>query len=187
MRSLDKTIDALSEKLLTLDSGPLAELRRMELGDPGTPASWRIAVALNLPQNELDVWMRIVKTLAILTPRGNRGSNVRLHDPAVALGTVFCDGGNPGWPPPGSNPAPKLSEPRLARFLALTPNQRGESLERIARMLASSRDSGRGICCTEIAHLLLGPNDEQPLRNIAYAYYARLDRATRQPNEEGTR
>jgi CRISPR system Cascade subunit CasB len=158
----------------------------MEPGKAGTPAFWRVAVALDFPQNELDVWMRIVKMLAILTPRGNRGSSVRLHDPAVALGTTFCDGGNPGWPPPGSNPAPRLSEPRLARFLALAPNQRGESLERIVRMLTSSRDSGRGICCTEIAHLLLDPADEQPLKNVAYAYYARLDRATRHPNQEGT-
>ena len=186
MRSLDKTIGALSEMLLALDSGPLAELRRMEPGNAGTPAFWRVAVALDLPQNELDVWMRIVKTLAILTPRGNRSSKVRLHDPAVALGTVFCDGGNPGWPPPGSNPAPKLSEPRLARFLASAPNQRGESLERIVRVLASSRDPGRGIRCTEIAHLLLDPDDEQPLKDVAYAYYARLDRATRHPNQEGT-
>jgi len=186
MLSLDETMDALSAKLLSLDPGPLAELRRMESGRTGTPTFWRMAAAFDFPQDKQDIWMRIVKILAILTPRGGRSTRVRLNDDTRSLGAVFCDGGDPNWPPQGSRPAPKLSEQQFARLLATPANQRGEALERTARMLASSRNPEKGICCTDLARLLLYPADEQSLKRVARDYYARLDRVIRNLNKEGT-
>ena len=51
MRSLEETITALSAKLLALDSGPLAELRRMDprAAIPVTPTLHRL-LARNVPE-----------------------------------------------------------------------------------------------------------------------------------------
>ena len=43
MPSLDETIATVSQRLLALDPGPLAELRRMDPDGVGTPIFWRLA------------------------------------------------------------------------------------------------------------------------------------------------
>ncbi len=183
----EETVESISKKLLGLDSGPLAELRRMEPEEAGTPMFWRMAAEYGFRDVELSIWKRIVRIMALLTPRGNRSDAVRLHERTRRLGAVLCDGGDPGWPPKGANATPVLSEQRLARFLATPADQRGESLERIARMLARSRNPQNGINCTEIAYLLLYPDKATYLDDVARHYYSRLDRAAYQSkNEEGT-
>ncbi len=189
--SLQDSIRQLSAAMLSLAPGPLAELRRMEAGGIGAPAYWRLAANAGFLDGSAETWMRIVKIMAILTPRGTLTGAERLHqdgnggDGRCSLGAVLCDGGDPGWPPKG-RPVHNgvFSEKRLARFLALPAAARGPALERIARTLASTRDVARGIDCVEIASLLLHPgNDEHP-RRIAREYYRRLDRAVR-ANEKG--
>jgi CRISPR system Cascade subunit CasB len=156
MRPLEETIAVLSAKLLLLAPGPLSELRRMEPDGVGTSMFWRLVAILDLPAQKTQEWMQIVRILAILTPKSAQNASVCLHDRSFRLGRILCDGGNPACP----------SDP-----------QRGEALERIARMLARSRSPEVGMNCTEIALLLLDPNNPLPLQDVARYYYARLDRA----------
>ncbi len=183
----EQAVESISKKLLGLDSGPLADLRRFGPEEAGTPMFWRMAAEYGFPDVEMGAWKQIVRIMALLTPKGNRGDEVRLHERTRRLGAVLCDGGDPGWPPKGANATPALSEQRLARFLATPADQLGESLERIARMLARSRNPQSGINCTEIAYLFLYPNNPTHLDDVARHYYSRLDRAAYQSkNEEGT-
>jgi CRISPR system Cascade subunit CasB len=187
MLTLDETIESISAKLLGMHPGQLAELRRMEPEGTGTPMFWRMAAQYEFQDADLNVWKRIVRILALLTPRGTRSADVRLHERSRRLGTVLCDGGDSAWPPKGPDPSPVLSELRLARFLATPADQRGEALERIARMLSRRRNAQRGVNCVEIARLLLYPSEAHPLQDVARNYYSRLDRAAYQSkNEEGT-
>lgn len=187
MSMIEDTIESLSPKLLSLDPGPLAELRRMQLDGAGTPIFWRLAAEHEFRDSDLDAWKQIVRILALLVPRGSRSGDARLHERSRRLGTVLCDGGNPAWPPPGPEPSPVMSEQRLARLLAMSAAQRGEALERIARMLARTRSPQSGINCIDIARLLLDPGDVRPLQDIARDYYSKLDRAAKQSKkQEGT-
>jgi CRISPR system Cascade subunit CasB len=188
MPPLEETIDKLSNELLALAPGPVAELRRMEIGGPGAPAYWRLAKECRFLDSNPDLWMRIVAIMAILTSKGKRRGNDRLHDPRRRLGVVLCDGADPGWPGDarGDAPRPFLSETRLARLFALPAGQRGEAIARIARMLATRRDPASGVNCVEIAALLLSPDNERNLQNIARDYYRRLDAAAFKTKAEET-
>jgi len=186
MPRLDETIATLSSKLLALDTGPLAELRRMEPDGVGTPMFWRLASELEFRVSQTKEWMQIVRILAILTPKSRLNPAVRLHDRSYQLGRAFCDGGNTAWPSDSQHPRPTLSEQRFNRLLAMPAAQRGEAVERIARMLARSRTPEVGIDCEEIARLLLQPSDSRSLQGIARAYYDRLDQAARNSKKEGT-
>lgn len=177
--TLNETMKVLSKELLRLQPGALAELRRMDPDGPGTPDYWRLATACGfLEDTRADAWIQIVKILAILTPKGERHHADRLHDGRHGFGTALCDGGNPAWGG-NSRARPVLSESRLARFLAQPASQRGPALERLARQLARSRDRGHGLNCREIAELLLNPENKFIQRDIAAAYYKRLDDAAR--------
>lgn len=186
MPSLDETIATVSQKLLGLDSGPLAELRRMEPDGAGTPIFWRLAAELSFHSDQTREWMQIIRILAILTPKSRLNPTVRLHDRSRWLGRVLCDGGNPAWPTDRNSPRPALSEERFARLLATPVAQRGEALTRTARMLARSRAPELGVNCAEVARFVLDSGDSRLLQNIARAYYDRLDHATRNPKKEGT-
>jgi len=186
MPPLEETISKLSTGLLALAPGPLAALRRMEAGSVGEPAYWRLASQCGFRDGDADIWMQIVIIMAILVPKGQRTPDHRLHVPKQCLGAVLCDGGNAGWRAEGSEPRPVLSETRLARFLALPAAQRGPALERIARMLATRRDPQQGLNCTEIAALLLRPQDQRNLQNIARDYYRRLDYVAPEARTEET-
>lgn len=187
MSTLETTITEVSERLRGLEPGPLAELRRMVPGGNGTPVFWRLAVTHEFDQGRIGVWQRIIQVMAVLSAKGLPETRPHLHDRKRSLGAVLCDGGNRGWEPPAGNaPRPMLSEHRLARFLAVPAQARGEALERLARMLAGSRDPASGINCAEIAGLLLNPGDPAALHRIARDYYARLDWASRASLKEGT-
>jgi CRISPR system Cascade subunit CasB len=189
MKLPDK-IHNLSKEMLRLAPGPLAELRRMDIGGVGAPAFWRLAAACGFLDGPALSWMRIVKIMAILTPKGERSGQERLHQKRDkdgrdrSLGSVLCDGGQPGWPSTGQGESPALSETRLARLLAGPANERGPTLERITRALASRRDPTSGVDCTDIARLLLFPDDPEPPRTLAREYYRRLDLAARQNSKE---
>jgi CRISPR system Cascade subunit CasB len=181
---LEEKIALLSQRLLRLDTGALAELRRMEVGGVGPLPYWALAAECGFLDDDADVWMRIVHILAILTPKGERKTEDRLHDPARRLGAALCDGGDPNWPAGGGDPRPILSETRLARLLATPADRRGEDLTRLARMLAAKRDRANGVNCREIAALLLFERVERNPREIAKAYYRRLDAAARKAEKE---
>ena len=185
MPTLDDRIDAIARALRGLDPGPLAELRRMAPGGPGTASFWRLAAEHELRQDEIAAWQAIVRIMAILCPRGDPDARGYLHDRKRPLGAVLCDGGDPDWPG-DAPPRPLLSEARLARFLALPHPARAEALERIARMLARTRPEQAGIDCTGIARLLLEPGNADLPGRLARAYYDRLDRAERAHQKEGT-
>ncbi len=186
MPSLDETIATVSQRLLALDPGPLAELRRMDSDGVGTPIFWRLAAELGFHADQTKHWMQVVRILAILTPKSRLNPAVRLHDRSRQLGRAFCDGGSPEWPSDPKSPRPALSEARFARLLATPVGQRGEALERVARMLARTRAPEVGINCTEIARLILQSEKSFPLQDLARDYYRRLDPADRNATKEGT-
>ncbi len=176
---LRSMIGKLSTAMAKLDTGDLADLRRADCEGSGPAAFWRLAAACGfLDDNRSEAWMRIVKIMAILTPKGARVKPI--HDPKKKIGSVLCDGGNPGWRP--SEP-PLLSETRLMRFLAEPPGRRAVSLERIARMIVAKRTGEPNIDCTEIAGLLLFQDRSFAIKNIARDYYRRLDGAVAQTAE----
>ena len=178
-------VGALSAALLRLGTGELAELRRMETNGPGCAAFWQLAAACGFigEVNRTDTWMRIVKFMALLAPKGERTRVLPVHDPARRLGAALCDGGNPDWGA-GVETRPFLSETRLMRFLSEPPRQRAETLVRFARTLATNRDPRSGVDCNEIAALLLFPDKKTNLQDVARAYYRRLDPAMRRAKKE---
>ena len=188
-QTLEQKINHLSQEMKQLGTGPLAELRRMAADGPGTTDFWHLARFCGFleDQNPTDAWMRIVKIMAILTSKGEPADRRPLHNKSRSLGTVLCDGGHDPWPTAGAAARPFLSETRLARFLAQRPEQRAEALERQARALAAKRNPDIGINCANIAALLLYPdNESHHLRELARAYYRRLDSAARKTKEEET-
>jgi CRISPR system Cascade subunit CasB len=179
-------VSRASADILRLGTGPLAELRRMMMEGPGVPAFWQVAAAGGFldEKSRTGTWMRIVKIMAILTPKGERKNDDRLHDEGRRLGAVLCDGGDPNWKPEGGEPRPFLSELRFARFLSQPLEQRGDALERIARSLANRKNRDSGINCAEIAALLLFPEISYGLQDLARDYYKRLDSAARQSKQK---
>jgi CRISPR system Cascade subunit CasB len=176
------TVARIAEGMRWLGTGDLAELRRMQRGDPGCPAFWNLAAKSGFIDEvgRMDAWMLIVKVMAILTPKGEPPAPL-LHDPQKRLGTLLCDGGDPEW---NNSKRPLLSEPRLMRLLAETPNRRSASIERIARLLAAKRKADAGINCSEIAELVLFPKRDSSARGIARDYYRRLDAAALQNSQK---
>lgn len=178
---------AAARLLQGLDPGGLAELRRMSSSGAGAPAYWRLAA--RYPRTigrRHETWMAIVRTLAILTPKGDPEARPPLHDPKRRLGDVLCDGGDPDWP--GQNAfRPAISERRLAQLMSARAQQRPVLLERAVRALAGTRRAGTGINVVDIAWWLLSNDPADAARRLAERYYARLDRAERnqQSTEQG--
>lgn len=181
----DAAIDAAS-MMKHLDSGTLADLRRME---PGREAAgfWKLVArhpaTIGNPNREAE-WMRIIRILAILTPKGKPGNRGSLHDGKRRLGHVLCDGGDPNWPgtAPSGPPRPVFSEHRLATLLAARGQHRAVLLTRAARAIARSIPPDAGVNVWDIARALLFPGDN---RQIAEHYYRRLDKAASAQSEEG--
>jgi len=171
---LKEKVVALSDELLRLDPGDMAELRRFKPGEVGPLAYWRLAAKCGFLDDSPERWGPLVRILAILTPKGEKPARVRLHDPKRSLGAVLCDGGDPSWSR-DREARPMLSEARLARLLAASPAQRADAVTRIARMLAASREPGTGLNTVELAALLLSNEGEDEIRRIAKEFYRRLD------------
>ena len=169
---------AAASMMQHLDPGPLAELRRMEKGRRA-PAFWKLLArhprTIGRPEKE-EVWMNIIRVVAILTPKGDPVSRLPLHNSRRPLGAVLCDGGDQGW----IGPRPVFSERRLTQLMAARGPQRTVLLERAARTLARSMSSSSGVNVPDIAYTLLTPDDG---RRLAEPYYRRLDRAAQQSNE----
>lgn len=158
---LPASIARLAAGVVALRPGPLAELRRMDVGGAGTSAFWRLMVENGLDGSEH--WLQFLRLLALLTPRGEPGPHKHLHNPKRALGTALADSDYP--------------EPRLLRFLALPLVARATALERMVRWLAAN-DSGPGIDCLEL-FLLLRSGKVQHSRKLAEHYYRAADRGAK--------
>jgi hypothetical protein len=178
---LKDIIEKTSEQMLRrMGPGELAELRRMS-GPVAPAAYWRLAAECGFLDDNPQRWMPIIQIMALLTPKGDRQSNDRLHDPRRQFGEVLADGGDADWRG-GGDARPFLSETRLARFLAAPAAARAETLTRLARALASTRNRNSGVNCVEIASLIL--STDPALNKIAQAYYRRLDAARTSAPEE---
>lgn len=209
--TIDETIGNICRDLAGLDPGPLADLRRMDTTSDryGAPFFWRLRSRYDLgtsPGRELK-WAQVVQALAILTPKGrdehkpsrharrDQASDARAASPdgqtevkrpsRRSLGHVLCDGADPGWPEDPANPRPLYSETRLAQLLGSSGETRVDLAVRVARFLAVRLPADVSFDCTDIARLLLYPDDASVGRKIARDYYARLDstRRTEQAND----
>lgn len=160
--SLGATVAELARRMLRLEPGALARLRRMEVDGPGEPEFWKLAVDCGLKGETRD--LRLVRLLALLAPKGAVSTRMPFHKRgnAHALGRALHKAG--------------LSEARLARFLALPHGRRADALERLVRLLATGGASAAGIDCTDIARLIFF-NDASDLRKLAETYYRGLDTA----------
>ena len=179
---LKEKVVALSDELLRLDPGDLAELRRFQPGEAGPLAYWRLAAKCGFLDDSPERWGPLVRILAILTPKGEKRARGRLHDPKRSLGAVLCDGGDPTWSR-DREARPMLSETRLTRLLATSPAQRADAVTRIARMLAARREPGTGLNTVELAALLLSNEGEAEMRRIAREFYRRLDTTPKSTTE----
>lgn len=181
---LRDTIFEIGRTLAGLDPGALAELKRMSLDadQAGAPYFWRLAARHDFGNGgRLETWARIVQIMAILTDKGAPEGKRSPHEPATkvngwrGLGAALCDGGDPGWGRGQTGSRPMLSELRFARLLASRGEMRGELLERAARALAAKKSPGSGVECTDLARLLLDPDNTHHARKLARDYYSRLD------------
>lgn len=180
-QSVQATALAAAKDLQHLDSGNLAELRRMRPSSIGAPAYWRLAARHpgTIGQNP-DAWLAILRSFAILTPRGEPENRPSLHNAKRRLGHVLCDGGNPNWPVSGESVQAAVSEKRLNQLMSARGKQRQVLFERIMRIVARTRNPESGVNVLDIAWWLLSPNTEQSARHLAESYYQRLDRAERE-------
>ena len=175
-----ETALAAAKLLRRLDSGSLAELRRMRAPSAGVPAYWRLAVRhTETIGKRHDDWMAILRMLAILAPKGDPDNRPSLHDRKRRLGEILCDGGDPDWRPAGDSVRPAISERRLAQLLAARGRQRQILLERAIRAIARTRRSDSGVNVVDIAWWLLDGDPARASRRVAETYYRRRDQVDR--------
>jgi CRISPR-associated protein Cse2 (CRISPR_cse2). len=182
-------VASLAQAILEdLDPGEVARLRRMAVDGAGEAEYWRLAAEAGFLNRKHERWLRVVKLVALLCPRGEVGKRGRLHDMQRPLGHALCDGGNINWPlKEGDSVRPAFSEKRLSLLLEAPPAKRFEQLERIVRWLANVRQPDSGVDCTEIAALVLFDDATQTLRRVAEKYYLRLSKAAFPSNEDDDR
>ncbi|MHA7969330.1 hypothetical protein [Rhizobium sp. CAU 1783] len=154
---LKSTIAALVGKMMQLDPGGLARLRRMDVDGPGELEFWRLIRDIDIRGDTSG--MQLVKILALLAPRGDVAARAPFHRLGEPLGKVLAEA--------------EFSEKRLASFLALPFARRGEALEGLVRFI--SRKMEQGVNCVDIAHLLF-VDKVWPLRQLAKHYYDASDR-----------
>ena len=178
--SVAETARAAAMLLRRLDSGSLAELRRMRTPSAGVPAYWRLALQhAETIGDRHDDWMAILRMLAILAPKGDPDSRPPLHDPKRRLGEILCDGGDPDWRPAGDSVRPAISEQRLAQLMAARGWQRQVLLERAMRAIARTRRPDSGVNVVDLAWWLLGGDPIRASRRLAESYYRRRDQVDR--------
>jgi CRISPR system Cascade subunit CasA len=185
---INEIIWCLTERVLKLAPGPLADLRRMNPDGPGCPTFWWLAAEAGLPDipQRAASWRQIVRILAILTPKGERSPTVQLQNREHRLGEVLCNGGDPLWLiNAGKNPRPFYSQMRLARLMSTPADGRGDALEGAARMLARNRNPDVGFQCRDFVDLLLNPTAVGPIQDLARFYYSLLQSAIDIANHKG--
>lgn len=163
VEEVNSAIPRLADAVARLAPGDLARLRRMDPDGPGEAAFWQLATELDLP----DRWMRFVRMLALITPRGDsRAGKPSAHDGSRALGAALAEAG--------------FSELRLLRLIERAPEARADALERMVRFLGT-RGAG-AFDCRELYWLLHGSGPE-PLRRLADQYFRTLARTTEPKGE----
>lgn len=167
-RDLHSTVNFLAASIGEgrLSAGDIAELRRLDPTDPGSPAFWKIAGSVLEPygwlsgdgetRNESERrWAVILRALAALAP---------LHAPGRRLGAALAEG--------------DLSEVRFVRLL----RARGEILRKEVRTVASFLASKAvRVDLTGFADLVLSEGmelwEEDARRRIARDYYHEVRRS----------
>ncbi len=155
---LGKTVASVAAAMLRLSPGEIARLRRMDPDGPGVLEFWRLATLSGIHANSAG--MQFVRILAVLAPKGDAGQRPPFHNFNSSLGRALHAAG--------------FSEARLARFLALPFEARGDALESMARLLVAKGLPPGGLNCAEIAHLLFS-KDVWPARKLAENYYIATD------------
>jgi len=150
--SLGDLVYHLSRELLKMNPGQLARLRRMDINGPGVMEYWQVIVATEFDSSNRV--MQLVKTMAILTPKGPPSEKKRLHMKENTLGQILSQVDYP--------------ETRLMRLIAMPQHRRSEAIERVARWISSKHTDG--INCLDIACLLLS-KDVKHTRRLAEDYY----------------
>ena len=168
-RSLADVIPRIAAEIARLDPGPAAALRRGSRNGAGAAAFWKLLAQYGSVAgvNNERRWAALIQAIAVLTPKGRDPTKRSAHDYSLSMGQVLHEAG--------------VSELRLARLLAATPDLRPELAVRICRRLATS-ESNRFNLVTLGDFVLFG--DERTDRRIARDYY-RADAAARRKSQDG--
>lgn len=142
----------LSREILKMNPGQLARLRRMDVSGPGAMEYWKLIVSSEFKSS--NQVMQLVKTMAILTPKGPPNKTKKLHSQENSLGHVLSMVNYP--------------ETRLMRLIALQHTRRFDALERIAKWISAKHTTG--VNCVDIACLLFS-KDVKHTRRLAEEYY----------------
>jgi len=87
--AVNKAAVAAAGELHRLDPGPLADLRRMQ-AETAAPAFWRLAARYpDTVGARQEVWITILRILAILTPKGAAEGRPALHDFSRPFGAAL--------------------------------------------------------------------------------------------------
>jgi CRISPR system Cascade subunit CasB len=157
---LDGAIARLAGAVAALPPGQLAELRRAG-AVAGSATFWRLWHSLALPYGA-ERWESVAQAIAILTPTGSEAGKRPAHDRDIPFGQALF--------------IARVSETRIARLLALTPNARRGALLRLARTLASHQAR----CdLRSLARLMLFDAADEEKRRVARDYFAAEAAATK--------
>ena len=161
----------------SLSRGDVAELRRISLRAPVTPALWRILHHFGIheapyasseeQQDEYErKWAVLLMGMAHCAGSHNPEAVTGLHDPKIPFGQAMAEA---GW-----------SELRFVRLLEANPEQLGTQLRRVAQFLSSEQQRADW----EGAYWLLfgeGETAERTRLRMSRSYYGTL---YREKNEE---
>jgi len=144
-----------------LDSGDIAELRRISPDEPVTPALWKVLIDLEIQDDPY--WIdRDTREERWATLAMGIASTPGLHDYDTSLGKALAES---GW-----------SELRFVRLVRASGERLMEEVRRMAKFLSSKDQEADW---TDVGHLLFsqtGDPAETYRRQIARDYYSALHR-----------
>lgn len=163
-----------------LSRGDLAELRRISLRAPVTPALWRVLHHLEIhkapyasfekEQEEYErKWATLLMGMAHCAGLSDPDTSAKFHDPDIPFGCALAEA---GW-----------SELRFVRLVEAEPDQLGTQIRRVAQYLSSAKQRADW----EGAYWLLfgkGDTAERTRLRMSRAYYSTLYRKQKEENDE---
>ena len=167
-QNLPEAIPKIAMEIARLDPGPAAALRRGPRNGAGAAAFWRLLAKYSPVEGKRNEsgWGALIQAIAILTPKGRDPAKRSAHNQSLPMGQVFYSA--------------RISDLRLARLLAASPDLRSELAVRICRRLATTEFNQFNL--VTLGYFILYGDDSTD-RRIARDYY-RADAAARRRSQD---
>ena len=165
---LPEAVPKIAMEIARLDPGPAAALRRGPRNGAGAAAFWKLLARyspVGAKHNESG-WAALIQAIAILTPKGRDPDKRSAHDYSLPMGQVLHSA--------------RISDLRLARLLAASPDLRSELVIRICRRLATTEFNRFNL--VTLGYFVMYGGDSTD-RRIARDYY-RADAAARRRSQD---